>query len=211
MPLNVTNLVFFLFSKFFLLSFTIFTICLFVNLSVFILLEVHWISWVVYVILHLLFVLRIISSFNGCFLIILTGFTREWVNSTHRHSRGWPPLPSSWIVLQTRTIIPCLALLILFFLYNWQTAAISKVIMNLLKDQKNKRPLHRSSWRCYIALVEIPKQSPKAKSSKWHSVVQCVCVCVCVCVGLGLEDKDFTYSLSLFNLLITKYHILGSL
>ena len=30
----------------------------------------------------------------------------------------------------------------------------------------------------------------------------CVCVCVCVCVGLGLEDKDFTYSLSLFNLLI---------
>ena len=41
MPLNVTNLVFFLFSKFFLLSFTIFTICLFVNLSVFILLEVH--------------------------------------------------------------------------------------------------------------------------------------------------------------------------
>lgn len=42
MPLNVTNLVFFLFSRFFLLSFTIFTmICLFVNLSVFILLEVH--------------------------------------------------------------------------------------------------------------------------------------------------------------------------
>lgn len=113
MPLNVTNLVFFLFSRFFLLSFTIFTmICLFVNLSVFILLEVHWISWVVYVILHLLFVLRIISrSFNGCFLIILTGFTREWVSSTHHHSTGWPPLPSSCVVLQTRTIFPCLALM----------------------------------------------------------------------------------------------------
>ena len=42
MPLSVMSLVFFLFSRFFLLSFTIFTVIyLFVNLSVFILLEVH--------------------------------------------------------------------------------------------------------------------------------------------------------------------------